>query len=87
VSPAALLYPNQTATITATAGGSGTGLQYQFLVDGAIIRDWAAGNSTTWTPSASSLGQRTLDVRARDSLGTGSQSKTLLVIREPVRPQ
>jgi hypothetical protein len=87
VAPARRLYPGQQATITATGTGSGTGLEYQFLLDGTVLRDWAASNSATWSPTLSSLGTRTLEVRARDTNGTGSGTTTLHVIHQPLRPQ
>ena len=54
-------------TLTASATG-GTGVQYQFWVNGTLLRDYSASSTCTWTPTAA--GSDTLTVYAQDESDT-----------------
>ena len=54
---------NKTITLTATTTG-GAKLQYQFLVNGAVVRDYLTANTFLWKPTIA--GTYTLTTRAKD---------------------
>ncbi len=60
---------------------------FQVLLDGAILVDWTANASQTWTPTLADRGRRTVEIRVQDGFG-GYTSKqvSVYVIRMPVRP-
>ena len=65
----------------------GEGVAYQFAVDGAVVRSWAASASATWTPGTNSVGYRSVAGTVRDSLSaTNRMSKTVYIFRAPPTP-
>ena len=60
-------------------------IQFQVLLDGAVLSDWASSASRSWTPAITLMGLHTLTINARDDYG-GSNGKNVdvFVVRPPV---
>lgn len=84
----AKLYTGITATLSATATDKENDpLEYQVLLDGQILRDWATASSTSWAPTVTQRGLHTLEVRVRDSFGGyASKQAQVFVGRAHVKP-
>ncbi len=82
-------YVGTSLTLSATATDQQSDpIEYQFLLSGALLRDWGAASSVSWTPSLAQLGRQSLEVHVRDAFGgENSQSLRVFVIRQPVPPQ
>lgn len=63
-------------------------LQYQVLLDGAVLSDWDAPATRSWTPRLGQIGLHTLRLMVRDDYG-GSNAKEcdVFVVRPPVPPR
>ncbi|MBI3324331.1 MAG: cadherin-like beta sandwich domain-containing protein [Candidatus Omnitrophica bacterium] len=60
-------------------------ISYQALLDGAVLADWSASNSATWTPADAQFGPHTLELRSRDAFGGyASRQSEVFVVRKPV---
>jgi four helix bundle protein len=79
-------YLGTTTTVQVTATDKEVDpIEYQMWLNGALLRDWAAGNATSWTPTSEQAGVHTLELRARDAFGGfASRQARVLVLRKPV---
>ena len=60
-------------------------LTYQVLFDGAVLEDWGAANTLTWTPSMADWGTHALEFRVRDAFGGyASTTHDVFILRPPV---
>ncbi len=82
----AKLYPGAATTIQVSATDQeGDPIQYQILVDGALLADWSAGPTQPWTPGANSVGLHTITVTVRDDYGgSHTQDAQVYVLRRPI---
>jgi len=86
VTPSARPYAAATVTVTASATDASP-LEYQFLLDGAVVRAWASSASYSWT-SAAPMGRRSFTVQVRDTAqNLSTRSVDVVVLRQPLRPQ
>ena len=49
--PGSSIYTGVEVTLSATAVSSEGTVSYKFSANGTTVRDWAAGNTATWTPT------------------------------------
>ena len=83
----AKIYTGAATTIQVTAtDGEADPIQYQMLLDGAVMQDWSAAASHAWTPAAADGGSHTVTVRVRDGYGgSNDRSVDVLVLRAPIQ--
>lgn len=62
--------PSTTITLKASSSG-GANIQYQFLVNGAVVRDFQTSNTYPWTPTTT--GSYTLTVKAKNLNSTNPE--------------
>jgi hypothetical protein len=88
VSPNTRPYVNKPVTLSVAATGSPP-LQYQFLKDGAVLCSWSTSATCAWTAATGDVGLRSVKAQVKDAVTTTptEQTKNVLVIREPLRPQ
>ncbi len=70
-----------------STGGTLTGtLEYQLLMDAAVVQNWSTTAPSSWTPTVADRGKRTLTLKVRNSpTGTPEQDTSdVYVIRIPV---
>ena len=77
--PGSSIYTGVEVTLSATAVSSEGTVSYKFSANGTTVRDWAAGNTATWTPTTA--GNYTLTFDVKDSAGN-ENSRTLSVTVE-----
>src|SRR3989338_4448546 len=85
----AKLYLGTSTTLQATATvKEADPIQYQLLLNGAVLSDWGTSNNVAWTPTAAQAGVHTVELRARDAFGGfASRTARILVLRKPVEHQ
>jgi uncharacterized Zn-binding protein involved in type VI secretion len=60
-------------------------ISYQVLLDGAILADWSASSSASWSPTDAQIGLHVLELRSRDAYGGfAARLSEVLVVRKPV---
>ena len=81
-----LLYAGTTTTFQATAQDQeGDPIRYRFLLDGALLADWASSAAQSWTPLVAQTGLHTLTTHVRDDYGgVNAKAVEVFVIRRPV---
>jgi len=82
ISPNTLLSVGNPITLTATANGGSTGIQYKFMNGTTVLQDFAANNIFIWTPTTA--GAATLSVIAKDTDVTTVTSSTINATINPV---
>jgi hypothetical protein len=62
-------------------------LEYQVLVEGAVLSDWGSPATRSWVPNLSQIGLQTLGVVVRDNYGgSNAEEREVFVVRPPVPP-
>lgn len=74
-----------TLSVTAT-DAENDALQYRFLVDGVVIRDWATQPTMTWNTTNSAFSWRTLRVEVKDPTHTVYQENRAFIFWRPPVP-
>jgi len=82
------LYVGSAVTIAASATDpEDDPMEYQILLNGQVLSDWATASSSTWTPTEVQQGLRRLELRVRDAFGGfASRQAEVYVLRKPVSP-
>ena len=78
-------YEQNSVTITVTASDAdGDSLQYRFLVNGTLLKDWSSSNTATYTAS---FGKKTITTDVKDPYGgTATTSVKIFVFKRPIGP-
>ncbi len=77
-------YPGTLVTLSATATDANNDpLQYRFLVDGLMLRDWSSVTTATWDTTAVSFGWHLLEADVKDAATTSTRQNRVFVFRKP----
>ncbi len=77
-------YPGTIVTLSATATDANNDpLQYRFLVDGLVLRDWSSVTTATWDTTAVSFGWHLLEADVKDATTTSIRQSRVFIFRKP----
>lgn len=87
VEPVRPNYPGDPLTIFAVLQDPDTSeVEYQFLVDDAVMQSWSPSASCQWVPVLQDIGEHQLEVQVRNRNGMMSQQGSIYIYRRPVVP-